>query len=353
MEDRKPLCCEKSRPPPAPPDRSHPALQRPSRPAVPSQFGRHAALSALAAARRAFRWLLPGSRLFSRFRFSLRCGGGSLSWRYSPWGSVSPFWLCQRFAQVFTWPKAPHCHRRRDVGRYRAPYRNRELLEGCREFEVNNLSRAAGEGSVGPAGQSSVSVSRFSPQAVVYSWLYYLKEKCLCESLSDCSSCIGNDTNVTGCKWITCDEEEMCVNETEVDGKHSNCTTEEQCSNATTSPSNATTSPSNATTSPSNATTESSNTTTASSTTTAHTTIANITNVTTHAPLSTTAITSATTTTSIPGTNATVTPAPSSRKSTFDAASFIGGIVLVLGLQAVVFFLYKFCKSKDRNYHTL
>jgi CD164 antigen len=46
------------------------------------------------------------------------------------------------------------------------------------------------------------------------------------------------------------------------------------------------------------------------------------------------------------------TTAPS-KSSTFDAASFIGGIVLVLGLQAVVFFLYKFCKSKDRNYHTL
>ncbi|XP_054877441.1 sialomucin core protein 24 isoform X2 [Poeciliopsis prolifica] len=41
------------------------------------------------------------------------------------------------------------------------------------------------------------------------------------------------------------------------------------------------------------------------------------------------------------------------KNSTFDAASFIGGIVLVLGLQAVIFFLYKFCKSKDRNYHTL
>lgn len=41
------------------------------------------------------------------------------------------------------------------------------------------------------------------------------------------------------------------------------------------------------------------------------------------------------------------------KTSTFDAASFIGGIVLVLGLQAVIFFLYKFCKSKDRNYHTL
>ncbi|PKU46038.1 sialomucin core protein hypothetical protein [Limosa lapponica baueri] len=80
---------------------------------------------------------------------------------------------------------------------------------------------------------------------------------------------------------------------------------------------------------------------------------ANVTNATTHTPLPTTAVTSATRTTSVPGTNATVTPTPSPRKSTFDAASFIGGIVLVLGLQAVVFFLYKFCKSKDRNYHTL
>ncbi|XP_034382824.1 sialomucin core protein 24 isoform X2 [Cyclopterus lumpus] len=47
----------------------------------------------------------------------------------------------------------------------------------------------------------------------------------------------------------------------------------------------------------------------------------------------------------------TISPAP--HKNTFDAASFIGGIVLILGLQAVIFFLYKFCKSKERNYHTL
>ncbi|XP_071597298.1 sialomucin core protein 24 [Heliangelus exortis] len=133
----------------------------------------------------------------------------------------------------------------------------------------------------------------------------------------------------------------------------SNATTTASPSNATTpaSPSNVTTtaSPSNATTtSPANATT-----TASSNATTAHTAIANITSVTTHSPLPTNATTSATRTTSIPGTNATVTPAPFQRKSTFDAASFIGGIVLVLGLQAVVFFLYKFCKSKDRNYHTL
>lgn len=48
-----------------------------------------------------------------------------------------------------------------------------------------------------------------------------------------------------------------------------------------------------------------------------------------------------------------VAPTAEPHKNTFDAASFIGGIVLVLGLQAVIFFLYKFCKSKDRNYHTL
>ncbi|XP_074437073.1 sialomucin core protein 24 [Larus michahellis] len=195
-----------------------------------------------------------------------------------------------------------------------------------------------------------------------------------CESRSNCSSCIGSDIDTSGCKWITCDEDEMCVNETEGDWKSRNCTIEEQCSsptvvlsntttppsNTTTPPSNTTTPPSNTTTPPSNATTPSSNTTTppsntttASSVTTPHPTIANITNVTTHAPQPTTAVTPAARTTSIPGTNATVTPAPSSRKSTFDAASFIGGIVLVLGLQAVVFFLYKFCKSKDRNYHTL
>uniref|UniRef100_A0A8C5P0N1 CD164 antigen n=1 Tax=Jaculus jaculus TaxID=51337 RepID=A0A8C5P0N1_JACJA len=52
--------------------------------------------------------------------------------------------------------------------------------------------------------------------------------------------------------------------------------------------------------------------------------------------------------------NTTLTPTSEpARKSTFNAASFIGGIVLVLGVQAVIFFLYKFCKSKERNYHTL
>ncbi|NWU44094.1 MUC24 protein, partial [Hylia prasina] len=115
---------------------------------------------------------------------------------------------------------------------------------------------------------------------------------------------------------------------------------------------NATTESSNATTASSNVTTASSNVTTHSPTT-AHTPIANVTNATTHAPVPKTTITSATTTATTAGSNTTVAPVPVPRKSTFDAASFIGGIVLVLGLQAVIFFLYKFCRSKDRNYHTL
>ncbi|XP_034847676.1 sialomucin core protein 24 isoform X1 [Mirounga angustirostris] len=72
---------------------------------------------------------------------------------------------------------------------------------------------------------------------------------------------------------------------------------------------------------------------------------------TTTLPASSTAAPTATTSGT---TNTTLSPTSQpGRKSTFDAASFIGGIVLILGVQAVIFFLYKFCKSKERNYHTL
>ncbi|XP_074047661.1 CD164 sialomucin-like 2 protein [Macrotis lagotis] len=37
----------------------------------------------------------------------------------------------------------------------------------------------------------------------------------------------------------------------------------------------------------------------------------------------------------------------------FDGASFIGGIVLVLSLQAVTFFLIRFVRAKDSTYQTL
>ncbi|XP_015478578.1 sialomucin core protein 24 [Parus major] len=181
----------------------------------------------------------------------------------------------------------------------------------------------------------------------------------ICGNISDCNSCI-NKTSL-GCLWIKCeDKNPVCVNETEKP-KSEECKTETQCSSATVSPptnvttasSNVTVTPTNATTASSNATTASSNATTASSATTAPTPIANVTNATTHAPQPKPTVTSATTTPTTAGSDTTVAPVPVPRKSTFDAASFIGGIVLVLGLQAVIFFLYKFCRSKDRNYHTL
>ncbi|NXO76596.1 MUC24 protein, partial [Sitta europaea] len=183
----------------------------------------------------------------------------------------------------------------------------------------------------------------------------------ICGKFSDCNSCIANNTN-PGCQWIKCDTGIMlCINNTAKPEELGQCETATQCSSSTISPhttvttpsSNVTVTPTNATTASSNVTTPSSNATTASSTTTAHTPTANVTNATTHIPQPKTTITSATTTSTTAGSNTTVAPVPVPRKSTFDAASFIGGIVLVLGLQAVIFFLYKFCRSKDRNYHTL
>uniref|UniRef100_A0A6G1RZG4 CD164 molecule like 2 n=1 Tax=Hypotaenidia okinawae TaxID=2861861 RepID=A0A6G1RZG4_9GRUI len=55
-----------------------------------------------------------------------------------------------------------------------------------------------------------------------------------------------------------------------------------------------------------------------------------------------------TTTTSAP-----LTGSPEFHPPGFDTASFIGGIVLVLSVQAVLFFIIKFIKSKDSAYQTL
>lgn len=44
---------------------------------------------------------------------------------------------------------------------------------------------------------------------------------------------------------------------------------------------------------------------------------------------------------------------PEAHTPGFDGASFIGGIVLVLSLQAVGFFILRFLKAKDSTYQTL
>ncbi|NXT23032.1 C16L2 protein, partial [Syrrhaptes paradoxus] len=51
--------------------------------------------------------------------------------------------------------------------------------------------------------------------------------------------------------------------------------------------------------------------------------------------------------------SAPLTGSPEFRPPGFDTASFVGGVVLVLSVQAVVFFVVKFIKSKDSTYQTL
>nr|XP_020666363.1 CD164 sialomucin-like 2 protein isoform X2 [Pogona vitticeps] len=48
-----------------------------------------------------------------------------------------------------------------------------------------------------------------------------------------------------------------------------------------------------------------------------------------------------------------LTGSPEFRPPGFDSASFIGGMVLVLSIQAVVFFVVRFLRSKDNTYQTL
>ncbi|XP_077927870.1 CD164 sialomucin-like 2 protein isoform X3 [Halichoerus grypus] len=46
-------------------------------------------------------------------------------------------------------------------------------------------------------------------------------------------------------------------------------------------------------------------------------------------------------------------PVPEAHSPGFDGASFIGGVVLVLSLQAAAFFVLRFLKAKDSTYQTL
>ncbi|XP_026146861.1 sialomucin core protein 24-like isoform X2 [Carassius auratus] len=149
-----------------------------------------------------------------------------------------------------------------------------------------------------------------------------------CGSLKSCEAC----GNVTHCQWMQCQDEPkfLCFNGSAENQTQTSCSSV-NCTNPSPSPSPSPTPSVSPTT---NATTNASTTgPTTAVVPTGNSTVTNVTSM---------------------SSTAAPTPSPSpSKSSTFDAASFIGGIVLVLGLQAVIFFLYKFCRSKDRNYHTL
>ncbi|KAM9339171.1 sialomucin core protein 24 isoform 1-T1 [Symphorus nematophorus] len=165
-----------------------------------------------------------------------------------------------------------------------------------------------------------------------------------CSGLS-CDSC----GTTTDCQWLNCTSSVGCHNTTLMVGN-------ETCSNVSCSAGPTTTaapaSTATSTAPPPVTVTPAPVATTASSNSSGNGTSIP-TAVPTHSSNSSTSVTTATASTGTSTSTTPVNPSPEPHKNTFDAASFIGGIVLVLGLQAVIFFLYKFCKSKDRNYHTL
>ncbi|XP_028624883.1 sialomucin core protein 24 isoform X2 [Grammomys surdaster] len=173
--------------------------------------------------------------------------------------------------------------------------------------------------SAAQTNSSNVTDTPTTTSKVVPTTLTPTKPPETCDSFSNCVSCINAAiTNNLTCVWIECKEANRtyCSSETETNCTRVNRT--DQCS----VPPPTTPVPTNSTAKP------------------------------TTRPSSPTPTPSVVTSAGTANTTLTPTSQPE-RKSTFDAASFIGGIVLVLGVQAVIFFLYKFCKSKERNYHTL
>ncbi|GCB60212.1 hypothetical protein scyTo_0012698 [Scyliorhinus torazame] len=175
-----------------------------------------------------------------------------------------------------------------------------------------------------------------------------------CSTLNNCANCTSqNHTNANlTCAWVVCRDgvksEEKCVNTTVTPPEHCTLGNETVCeapeSTTATPP---ITSASNTSTSATTHTTATPASSTNSSNSSTSATFTPVSTMVTLAPNTSSLTTAATSNGTTP------VPSPLHKKSTFDAASFIGGIVLVLGLQAVIFFAVKFCKTKDRNYHTL
>ncbi|XP_038651192.1 CD164 sialomucin-like 2 protein isoform X4 [Scyliorhinus canicula] len=119
-----------------------------------------------------------------------------------------------------------------------------------------------------------------------------------CPELETCERCIAGDAslNLTDCVWAHCQSETLCVSKTS--DNLTDCTIHDE---------------------PSMCKAEEVSTTTEETATT----------------------------TEIP------TTAPVYSPSSFDPASFIGGIVLVLGAEAAFFFAIKFFKARDGTYQTL
>ncbi|XP_026522441.1 sialomucin core protein 24 isoform X5 [Notechis scutatus] len=155
-----------------------------------------------------------------------------------------------------------------------------------------------------------------------------------CERHTNCSSCIAIESSQLNCTWLQCTE-----------GNKSRCT------NSSSTFPDCIAIPENGTC----AVFPVSTTTPINTTTVTSPTGSTINSTSTGSPIkNTTTIATTSVITDKTGTSALIpTTKPPHHKASFDAASFIGGIVLVLGLQAVIFFLYKFCKSKEQNYHTL
>ncbi|XP_017352905.1 sialomucin core protein 24 isoform X1 [Cebus imitator] len=167
-----------------------------------------------------------------------------------------------------------------------------------------------------PNGTTLVPISNVTSAPVTFLPLVTTSAPETCEGRNSCISCLNASAVNTTCFWIECKEDKSFCSHNSTAGDCQVVNMTNFCSVPTAAPL-----PTNSTAKP---TVQPSPSTTSKTVTTSGTT------------------------------NITVTPTSQPvRKSTFDAASFIGGIVLVLGVQAVIFFLYKFCKSKERNYHTL
>ncbi|XP_059805169.1 sialomucin core protein 24 isoform X2 [Hypanus sabinus] len=132
-----------------------------------------------------------------------------------------------------------------------------------------------------------------------------------CAELESCTSCItGNaELNLTDCVWVHCQSEMLCIAK-DADNL-TDCTIYNESSTCD---------------------------------------VLQLTSVPTTTITSTTTVSSTTEpapTTEVP------TTAPVYSPSSFDPASFIGGMVLVLGAEAAFFFAIKFFKARDGTYQTL